>query len=499
MEESDTGPEREPRCRGTGAGPALILLLLAAAIAAGAQAGRQTETPQGPVTSQLVLVFVLILVNGLFAMVEAAFLSVRRTRIEQLVEEGHRAARIVSKLLAEPTRTLSTIQVGITFISLLTAGAAADVAVAPLARVLAEAIPLPFLVRYAQPTAFVLVIVTVSFLTLVLGEITPKSLAVQRAEPIVLAAAYPLRTLHSVTAPVVNLVTRVSDVLVRPFGGKATFHPTAMSQEELKLMVEQSEEYGVIEPQEKEMIHSIFEFSDTPVRKVMTPRLDITAVPVSSSLADLVHAVAESGHSRIPVYEQDLDQIVGVVHVKDVIEHLGEPSSHTVRDYMRPPYFVPENKRVDDLLADFRRNKNHLALVRDEYGTVTGVVTIEDLIEEIVGDIQDEYDTEEPEFAQLDASTVLVDGKMSLEDFNERMGTELPTEEADTLGGFVFGLLGHQPAEGEEAVYDNLTFRVESTDGRRIQKVRVLRAPAVPATDTETEPGSDAGSGDAGD
>jgi putative hemolysin len=447
----------------------------------------------------LAVVLVLVLTNGLFAMAEAAFLSVRRTRIDQLVEEGHRSAQIVARMLAEPTRTLSTIQVGITFISLFTAGAAADSAVEPLAAWLSSRLPDFFVPGFAKTIALIVVMVSVSFLTLILGEITPKSLAVQRAEAIVLAAAYPLRGLQTVASPIVGVVTRISDMLVRPFGGKAAFHPTALSQEELKLMVEQSEEYGVIEPQEKEMIHSIFEFSDTPVRRVMTPRLDISAVSADTPLLGVLDEVKRTGHSRLPVYEGDLDQIVGIVHVKDAIDCLIEPcdqpkvrgmseaSQVTARQLMRPAYFVPESKRVDDLLADFRRNKSHIAVVRDEYGTVIGVVTIEDLLEEIVGEIQDEYDLEDPEITQIDASTMIVDARMTVADFNDRMGTNLPVEDADTLGGFVFGLLGHQPLEKEEVEWSGMQFRVEATDGRRVQKVRVTRFSGPDPADDESE------------
>lgn len=462
-----------------------------------AQAGGEpSASSPNRIGISLAVVVVLIVVNGLFSMAEAAFLTVRRTRIEQLVEEGNRSARLVADMLAEPTRTLSTIQVGITCIGLFTGGAAADVVVGPFARWLVRVSPLAMDPTYVQAFAFVVVMVSVTLVTLILGEITPKSLAVQRAEPIVLVAAYPLRAVQVLALPAVTLVTRLSDMLVRPFGGKAAFHPTAMSQEELKLMVEQSEEYGVIEPQEKEMIHSIFEFSDTPVRRVMTPRLDITAVSADAPVLKVLEAVKTSGHSRLPVYEGDLDQIVGIIHAKDAIDTLlgsgngnplaPKPSDLTVRDLMRPPFFVPESKRVDDLLTDFRRNKVHLAVVRDEYGTVVGVVTIEDLLEEIVGEIQDEYDTEEPEVTQLDEATMLVDAKMTVADFNERMGSDLPIEEADTIGGFVFGLLGHQPEKSEEVTWAEFTFRVEATDGRRVQKVLITRRPGSPEGEAES-------------
>ncbi len=460
--------------------------------------------PSGRMWTDMLLVVALVLVNGLFSMAEAAFLTVRRTRIEQLVEEGNRSAKIVAGMLAQPTRTLATIQVGITFIALFTGGAAADSAVEPLSAWVSGMAHGSLSPAFIQALSFVTVMAVVTFVTLVLGEITPKSLAVQRAESIVLASAHPLRLVEALTSPVVTVVARVSDVMVRPFGGRATFHPTAMSEEELKLMVEQSEEYGVIEPQEKEMIHSIFEFSDTPVRRVMTPRLDITAVSVDTPVLAVLGVVKESGHSRLPVYDGDLDQIVGIVHVKDAIDHLIDPTEMgaqaamsdrgtlEARSLMRPAYFVPDSKRVDDLLADLRRNKSHIAVVRDEYGTVVGIVTIEDLLEEIVGEIQDEYDLEEPEITQLDSSTMIVDARMTVADFNDRMGTELPVEEADTLGGFVFGLLGHQPEESEEVKWSGFSFRVETTDGRRVQKLRVTRLPEpVAAPQDDTPPNHD--------
>ena len=495
MDESDCEPQRK---RGSASLIGTLTLAVTAAASASAQSGlHPTDVNPGRIWSDIIIVLILVLVNGLFAMSEAAFLSVRRTRIEQLVEEGSRSAKLVAGMLAEPTRTLATIQVGITFIALFTGGAAADSAVGPLAAWLRglwqASVPPPYL----EVIAFVAVMVVVTLVTLVLGEITPKSLAVQRAELIILIAAYPLRLVQFLTSPVVTIVARVSDMLVRPFGGRASFHPTAMSQEELKLMVEQSEEYGVIEPQEKEMIHSIFEFSDTPVRRVMTPRLDITAVSCDTSVLGVLGIVKESGHSRLPVYDGDLDHIVGILHVKDAIDHLVDPTETgagaclhdrggmQARELMRPAYFVPESKRVDDLLADLRRNKSHIAVVRDEYGTVVGVVTIEDLLEEIVGEIQDEYDLEDPEITQVDSVTMIVDARMTVADFNERMGTELPVEDADTLGGFVFGLLGHQPEEHEEVRWGDFAFQVETTDGRRVQKVRVVRLPepAMPQQD----------------
>lgn len=424
------------------------------------------------------VVVVLIFVSALFVTAETAFLSVRHSRIEQLVEENNRRARAVAALLAEPTRMLATLQVGLTLVQLFSAGEAANRFAAPFADWLRHVGAGTPIAPAADLVALVTVIGSVALLTLVVGEITPKSLAVQHAEPIALWAAYPVVGLQKLLAPAVTVVTWMCRILVSPFGGSVSFHTSAMSEEELKIMVEHSEEFGVIEPEEKEMIHSIFEFGDTTVRRVMTPRLDITAVEAHWPIADVVRVITESGHSRLPVYEDDLDNIVGIVHAKDVLSALGpagQGAATPLRNLLRAPYYIPESKRVGDLLAEFRRGKMQFAVVRDEYGTVVGVVTIEDLLEEIVGDIQDEYDVEEPVLKQVDERTCIVDARMSVTDFNERMGTELSAEEADTIGGLLFGILGHQPQQGEGANIDSLRFEVAETDGRRVMKVRVVK------------------------
>jgi putative hemolysin len=449
----------------------VLFLLLLPTAALAADAAKVSD----PLTwSDVLTVLALVLVNGVFAMVEAALLTVRRSRIEQLVEEGNRAAIQVASLLDHPTRMLATLQVGITVVTLFSAGTAAEKAVEPTAEYLARTAPL--LSGAADAVALVIVVLSVSLLTLIVGEITPKSIAVQKAEPLALASALPVTVLQTVLSPVVAGVTAASNLLVRPFGGTASFHVSAMSEEELKIMVEQSEEHGVIESSEKEMIHSIFELADTTVHRIMTPRLDITAIAAGSGIPELVALVRRSGHSRLPVFDGDLDNIVGVVHVKDALEATQSGEASIIRDLMRPPFFIPDNKRIDDLLANFRVNKNHIAVVRDEYGTVTGIITLEDLLEEIVGEIQDEYDAEEPSLVQVDGSTMLVDAKVPLVDLCERLGLEAPDEHADTVGGFLFGLLGHQPVVGETTTWEHMELRVEQTDGRRVQRVRIVKA-----------------------
>jgi putative hemolysin len=467
---------------------ATIILLLD--LTAFAQAGASsTQNEQAShIFRNLGIVFLLIFMNAGFAMAEAALLSVRRSRIEQLVEEGNRSAQLVSRLLADPTRMLSTIQVGVTLVGLFSAAAAAESTVGPFTHFLQNRFPNTLIASLAHGIAFVIIVLGVSLLTLVIGEITPKSIAIVHAERISLLCAWPIHALQTLFKPVVWLVTSLSSVLVRPFGGTAGFHTSVMSEDELRLLVEQSEEHGVIETEEKEMIHKVFEFGDIVVRKVMTPRLDITAIEADADVEELIRVVSKSGHSRIPVYDDNLDNIIGLVHVKDVLKAIGEGRQVSIREIMRPAFFIPDNKRVDDLLTELRRNRIQFAIVRDEYGTVTGVVTIEDLLEEIVGEIQDEYDVEEPMVTQIDSTTCIVDGRMPIEDYNERFGAELPVEEADTLGGFVFGLMGHQPVQGETAIWNGHEFRVEATDGRRIQKVRITRHPVSEPDNNGAEP-----------
>lgn len=286
----------------------------------------------------------------------------------------------------------------------------------------------------------------------------------------------PVRMLQMLLLPAVGMVTFFSNLLLRPFGGTASFTTPAVNEEELKMMVEASEEQGVLEAEETEMIHSILGFAGTVVRKVMTPRIDLTGISAHAPLSELVQTINASGHSRILVYESDYDNIIGVVHAKDLLPLLaGEDRNDIpIRNVMRAPYFIPETKKVEELLAEFRRSKQQLAIVRDEYGITAGLVTIEDLVEEIVGDIQDEYDVDEPMVQVINESTTLLDGKMGLDDVNERMGLAIPEDEADTIGGFVFGLLGHQALESESVTWENVTFVVEATDGRRITRVRLI-------------------------
>jgi putative hemolysin len=441
---------------------------------------------------QLAAVVILIFVNALFAIAEYALITVRPTRVEQLVEEGNRSAVLIQSMKSSPdnsTRMMATIQTGVTLIATLSSALAATSAVEPVAAWLQGHSP-AFIANHASSIALVLVTLPVAVLSLVIGEIAPKSLAYRHSERFALIAVHPVNWLETVLAPAVALLTFLSNVVVRPFGGTATFTLPAVGKEELEIIMEKGVEQGVVDTNEKDMISGVLDFSDTVARKVMTPRLDLTSFEVNGAIPDLVRLIHASGHSRIPVYEKDLDNIVGIVHAKDLLNVLNLPGGDgrdriTIRNVMRPAYFIPETKKVDELLSEFRRSRQQLAIVRDEYGVTSGLVTIEDLLEEIVGDIQDEYDQEEPMVQVLDGRTSIFDGLMPISDVNERMDLELPEDEADTIGGFVFNLLGHQAEQGERVHYGGAEFVVEATDGRRITKVRLIRESAPPPDNDE--------------
>ena len=439
------------------------------------------------IPGSIILISALILLNAFFAMAEISLVSVRKTRIKQLVEEGVHRARTVQKLLEDPTRFLATVQIGVTLVALFASATGAVTLAGPLADVLRRT-RIDVVSDNAIGIAVIAVTLVIGFLSLVVGEISPKSLALRHAERIALWTAGTLMLLSYITSPLVKLITWMSNILVKPFGGTASFSPPILSEEELKMLVEAGEEEGVLEEEEKEMIHSIFEFTDTVVRKVMIPRIDMKTVDVDASIDELLDVIIKAGHSRIPIYENTIDNIVGIVYAKDLLRAIHENGKNiTIRELMRPPYIIPENKMVDELLAEFKKRKIQIAIVIDEYSGTAGLVTVEDLLEEIVGDIMDEYDVEAPVVEIIDENTMIVDARTPIDDINEQMGLALPEEEFDTIGGLVFGLFGKQPHQGEKTEYDSVDLIVEKTDGRRIQKVKIVKTERTLLEQAEAE------------
>lgn len=439
------------------------------------------EDDPNRILPQLLLILGLILLNGFFAAAEIALVSVRRTRVKQLVEEGNQRAVTVQRLLERPTNFMATVQIGVTLVGFLaSAFAAVNIAWLPAQWLVA----LGMSPAAAETAAVVAVAVVVGFVTLVAGEIAPKNLALHHAERLALYVAGPIYFLSIVALPAVKVISFFSDLLVRPFGGRVRGTEPVLTEEELKMLVEAGEEEGVIEQEEKVMINSIFDFTDTVARQVMVPRTDMNAAPVTSTLDELLDVVTATGHSRIPIYEDNIDNVIGVVHAKDLLPVLRqEKRLFDIKTVMREAYFIPETKDVDELLAEFKRGNIQMAIVRDEYGGTAGLVTVEDLLEEIVGEIRDEYDIEEPLIQVINENEALVSARMSVDDLNEQMNLKIPeSEEYETIGGFVFDLFGRQANERELVSYGNVDFVVERVDAGRLHTIKVTR------TDRPEEP-----------
>ncbi len=427
----------------------------------------------------LLAAFLLTLFNAGFTLAETALVTVRNTRLAQIVTEGGSDAANATQaqaLMRQPARVVATVQVGITLATFAVAGLNAAVLAPHLRPLLAR-----WHVPHALGVATISLLLGAALLTIAIGEIVPRSIALRRPEKIVLALSGALRFFMTLFAPLASIALGLSHLLLRPFGLAATFAAPVMTEEELRTLIEAGARSGAIEEDEKERIRRVISFGDTEVRQVMTPRISIKAGDVSMSLSHLLGLVMESGHSRIPVYEGTVDAIIGIVHAKDLLPLLASGETHPdLRAVMRAPLLVPENRLVDDLLDEFRRSRTQMAIIQDEYGGTAGLATIEDLLEELVGEINDEYDSgnagvDTPPLQTLDASTFLVDGRMAINDLNDLLALSLSDEDYDTLGGYVFGLFGHQPNVGETLAADTLRFTVTRTDGRRIEEVRLER------------------------
>ena len=428
---------------------------------------------------ELLVIAVLVLLNAVFVAAEIALVTVRRTRVDQLVEEGRRGARRVRALTAQPGRFLAVIQLGITFIGFLAAAFAGSSMTQGLRDVFGGA---PAIAPYAEVLALLLVTALLSFVTIVFGELVPKTLALAHPERFALALARPVDFMGRALRPIVWVLERVTQGVNRLLGVGDT-DQNQISTEELKLLVERGGEQGILEAEEEQMINAVIELGDRRVHEVMIPRIAIVALPATATLPDAIDRIIEQGHSRVPVYEESVDEVVGILYAKDLLPFLkdGTEERPSVRALLRTPVFVPESMSIDDLLHELQRRKVHIAIVLDEYGGTAGLVTIEDLLEEIVGEIQDEYDVhEEPMVVRLSDHEARVDGRAAVDDLAELFDTQLGLEdddEYDTVGGLIYHRIGGVPSPGDEIDVDGLHLTVESTDGRRVGKVLVRRDP----------------------
>lgn len=449
-----------------------------------------TALDPSTIAVNMAIVLLLVAANGFFVAAEFSLVSVRQTRIDQLVDEGHRIARIIQRAKADPNRFLSASQIGITLASL----ALGWVAEPTVATLLLSGMKLIGVIETVSPAvahsiALVVTFILITYMHIVLGEFIPKAMALQRTESTVMFTALPVELLAGLFTPFIHILNRSGLWMLDRLGIQAApHHHLVYTEDELKRIVSASHEVGILEAQEQEMLHKVFAFSDRRVRELMVPRPDIKALPATSTWDDVVQMVCAEQHTRIPIYEDSIDNIAGVLHTKDLFSFLAsrqDTDAFNLSDLLRTVLFVPESKPVDDLLADMKKARTQMAIVMDEFGGTAGLISLEDLLEELVGEIEDEFDEPEIEIIKLDAGNYLLDGKLRIADFNERFGTELPTQDFDTMAGLVFGQLGREPLLEDSVTLERVQLSVAEMEGHRITRLRLSLKP-IEKTDPET-------------
>jgi putative hemolysin len=435
--------------------------------------------------TDILIILVLILINGFFVAAEIAFVSVRRTRLDELAEAGDRRAKRAQVLMRDPGRFLAVIQVAITFLGALASAVAAVSIVTVVSEPLRQ---IAFLADYADTIALLFVTSIVAIVSIVLGELIPKGLALGNPDRIALTVSGPITLFAKIVSPLVAVLVLLTKIISKPFGIDPTRTPE-LSAAEIRLIVEQGSQQGVLEAEEEQMISAVMSLSDSKLHEVMVPRIDIAAIDQEASFDDAVTLVLTEGHSRTPLYKESVDHIVGILYAKDLLRIIaaGGPRPR-LRDIMRPALFVPESQAVDDLLNELQRRRVHMAIVLDEYGGTAGLVTIEDLLEEIVGEIQDEFDEEEPMKVIVREGEAILDGRADIDEMGELVDPALELEddeEYDTVGGFVYHRIGRVPVVGDTVAVDPFKITVIKVIGRRVGKVRVTwdAGPAKPAAD----------------
>ncbi len=434
---------------------------------------------------QIVVILVLIGIEGYFAASEIALISARRALLRQRAEQGSKGASTAIALMEDPTRLLSTIQIGITVIGFLAASAGAVSLARPIETWM-KSLGMPVVARVAPVLSVVLVTLVISYVTLVIGELVPKRVGLQRAEGVSIAVAGPVLWLERVAAPIVWLLTVSTEGLSRLIGVKNSGVRPGVTEEEIKLLVT---EQGTLLEEEKRMIHEIFELGDTVAREIMVPRVDMMLVEDTATVARSAEILQGTGFSRLPVYHGDPDSIVGVALFRDLVDPLTHGSSDDlISQYMREPVFVPETKAILPLLSEMRVRHNQLAIVVDEYGGTAGLVTLEDIVEEFVGEIADEFDREHKFIQQLSEREWALDGRLPIQEALDRGIPVEESDEYDTVAGWMLARLGHIPCPGESTTRDGYEFRVQAMRRRRIARIRVTAPESPPVEAPVAEP-----------
>ena len=449
-------------------------------------------TDPGSIIIKIVTLFALIFVNAFFSMSEMAIVTLNDNKIEKQAEQGNKKAKQIQKLTENTSSFLSTIQIGVTLAGFLTSATAAQ----SFAEMLANAIsktPVVDVIPVGIISGFSTVVITLimSYFSLVLGELVPKKIAMNKPEKMAFMAAPILVFVAKVTRPIVKFLAFSTNSVLKLIGIDPHADEEVVTEEEIRMMVDVGGEKGVIEDTQIEMINNIFEFDDIDVADIMTHRTDMVCVDEEEPLAEAVKLSIENGFSRIPVYKEDPDNIIGIVYIKDFLKYVGSnlPKTKTVKDMMRSAYYVPETKRCGELFTEMTEKRVQMAVVVDEYGGTAGIVTLEDLLESIVGNIQDEYDQEDEEISIINDTTFEVDGITDIEEVEECTGKTFPEGDYDTIGGYIISVLGFLPEDGQmnEVQFENVKFTVLNVEDRRIGKVKVEILPIEKKNEADEE------------
>lgn len=434
------------------------------------------DDPQGSsIMVQLLLIVVLTMINAYFAASEMAIVSVNKAKIHKYVSDGNKKAKLVEQLIQEPTTFLSTIQVAITLAGFFNSASAATGISTHLALFLER-----WKIPYGDTISVVLITVLLSFTTLIFGELVPKRIALQNAEKFSMFCAKPIVMVSKIASPFIRVLSWSTQFVLRIFGMHDERVEESLSREEIRSMVISGQENGVFNETETEMINSIFEFDDIQAEDVMTPRTEVFCIDIQAPLETYIDQLMEMRYTRIPVYRDTIDDIVGILHMKDFfIESYrchGRYDEVNLEHILRKPYFVLETKNIDELFKDMQKRRQHMAILIDEYGGFSGIVIIEDLIEEVMGDIEDEYDcVAEPQLRQIDEHVYLVDGFMSIDDLNEQLSLDIESDDHDTISGFLMALVGHVLEDGTmtSVDYQNMHFDILKVEDKHIDKVKL--------------------------
>lgn len=425
--------------------------------------------------TQIAILVILIGLNAFFAASEIAFIALNDTKIEKQAKEGNKKAKQIEKMLEAPSKFLSTIQIGITLAGFLSSAFASDAFASKLAPVLNNMIPIG--INIWQNISILIITIILSFFTIVFGELVPKRLAMKHYEKIAFATIGIIRTISIITAPFVKLLSVTTNAISKIFGVGEN-EEEIVTEEEIKMMVDQGKEDGTIQADEKEYINNVFEFNDIVASEIMTHRTDMFAVDINTGANELLEEIIKDDckHSRIPVYDETVDEIKGILYVKDIIKNIGK-KTFKIKNIMKEAYFVSQNKLINELFKEMQKNKKQMAIVVDEYGGTAGLITMEDILEEIVGDIFDEYDEFEEEYEKIDDKTYIISGKMPIYDVNKLLNSNIPEGDYDTLSGYLQEELGRIPTDEENPIIETkeLTFKIEEYEDKRIIKVKVCK------------------------